>query len=237
MTPYTSLIDLAKMPKGQTDFVQQLSAVCDTLGLDYASYASTNPISGKVHAFTTYPDAWKEHYMGERFHLVDPTLKAASRSIAPVDWQRLRQDPGFQSVFHRARDFNLPESGLTVPVRGPFGDTGLLSVTSDLTTPDWIKLKGQVIQQLQTLAVNLHDTVMHSERLSYLLGRAALSAREVEILQWIAAGKSQQDVGDILSISVRTVEVHIRSSREKLCTLTTAQAVGRAVSLGLITPG
>ncbi|MEL7259593.1 MAG: helix-turn-helix transcriptional regulator, partial [Pseudomonadota bacterium] len=88
-----------------------------------------------------------------------------------------------------------------------------------------------------TFAVNLHDTVMHSERLSYLLGRTALSAREVEILQWIAAGKSQQDVGDILSISVRTVEVHVRSSREKLCTLTTAQAVGRAVSLGLITPG
>ncbi|WP_338551002.1 helix-turn-helix transcriptional regulator [Roseovarius phycicola] len=237
MTPYTSLIDLAKAPKGQVDFVEQLNTVCDTLGLDYASYASTNPISGKVHAFTTYPDTWKEHYMDERFHLVDPTLKAASRSIAPVDWQRLEQDLGFQSVFNRARDFSLPQSGLTVPVRGPFGDTGLLSVTSELSTPDWVKLKSEVIQQLQTLAVNLHDTVMHTEQLSYLLQRTALSTRELEIMQWIAAGKSQQDVGDILSISVRTVEVHLRSSREKLCTLTTAQAVGRAVSLGLIAPG
>lgn len=237
MTPYTSLIDLAQTPKGQKDFVQQLETVCDTLGLDYASYASTNPITGKVHAFTTYPDAWKQHYMDQRFHLVDPTLKAASRSIAPVDWQRLEQDKCFQSVFHRARDFSLPQSGLTVPVRGPCGDTGLLSVTSNLATPDWIKLKTVVIHQLQTLAVNLHDNVMHSERLSHLLRRTALSSRELEILQWIAAGKSQQDVGDILSISVRTVEVHLRSSREKLCTLTTPQAVGRAVSLGLITPG
>jgi DNA-binding CsgD family transcriptional regulator len=44
------------------------------------------------------------------------------------------------------------------------------------------------------------------------------------------------DVGDILSISARTVEVHLRSAREKLCTISTAQAVGRAVSLGIIHP-
>jgi DNA-binding CsgD family transcriptional regulator len=64
----------------------------------------------------------------------------------------------------------------------------------------------------------------------------ALSTREKEILQWIAAGKSQQDVADILSISQRTVEVHLRSGREKLYALTTPQAVGRAIAMGLIYP-
>ena len=237
MTPYTSLVDLANSPGSQTDFVAHLDAICSSLGLDYASYASTNPITGQVHAFTTYPDEWKNHYMSERFHLLDPTLRAAARSIAPVDWQRLNQDRDFQSVFNRAHDFGLPQSGVTIPVRGPFGDTGLLSVTSDLTASDWLGHKSMVIQELQTVAVNLHDTVMNSERLTHLLRRAELSSREREVLQWTAAGKSQQDIGDILSISSRTVEVHLRSSREKLGTLTTAQAVGRAVSLGLITPG
>jgi DNA-binding CsgD family transcriptional regulator len=37
-----------------------------------------------------------------------------------------------------------------------------------------------------------------------------------------------------LSISARTVEVHLRSAREKLGALTTSQAVGRAIRLGLI---
>jgi DNA-binding CsgD family transcriptional regulator len=69
------------------------------------------------------------------------------------------------------------------------------------------------------------------------LRQPKLSSREIEILQWVAAGKSQQDIGDILLISSRTVEVHLRSTREKLCTISTAQAVGRAVSLGLIQPG
>jgi hypothetical protein len=54
--------------------------------------------------------------------------------------------------------------------------------------------------------------------------------------QWVAAGKSQQDVGDILGISTRTVEVHLRSAREKLGALTTVQAVGRAIGLNIIYP-
>lgn len=237
MTPYTSLVDLSQMPSGQQDYVDRLDHICGALGLDFASYASANPVSGKVHAFTTYPNQWKTHYMEEKFHLIDPTLRAASRSIAPVDWNRLSADEDFQLVFNRASDFSLPNCGLTIPVRGPYGDIGLFSVTASMHSSAWKIHKGNVIQSLQSLAVNLHDTVMRSEPLTNALHQPNLSKREVEILQWTAAGKSQQDIGDILSISARTVEVHLRSSREKLCTLTTAQAVGRAVSLGLIVPG
>jgi DNA-binding CsgD family transcriptional regulator len=77
---------------------------------------------------------------------------------------------------------------------------------------------------------------MGSDVLSRALRHPALSTREIEILQWTAAGKSQQDIGDILGISYRTVEVHLRSARSKLFALTTPQAVGRAIGLGLITP-
>ncbi|WP_135505144.1 autoinducer binding domain-containing protein [Roseovarius aestuariivivens] len=230
------LIDLADTPGEEPDFLAQLHGVCNTLGLEYASYASANPISGKIHAFTTYPDAWKDHYMAQSLHLVDPTLRAAARSIAPVDWRRLEHDNSFRDVFGPARDFNLPDTGLTIPVRGPMGDIGLFSVTATVAPDAWRRLTGPIMGQLQTAAVHLHDTVMHSDALTRILRQPHLSTREQEVLQWVAAGKSQQDIGDILSISSRTVEVHLRSAREKLCTLTTAQAVGRAVSLGLIQP-
>ena len=68
------------------------------------------------------------------------------------------------------------------------------------------------------------------------LAHPLLSGREREVLQWVAAGKSQQDVGDILGISTRTVEVHLRSAREKIGALTTVQAVGRAIGLNIIYP-
>ncbi|MFK7940818.1 MAG: autoinducer binding domain-containing protein [Roseovarius sp.] len=231
------LIDLAATPDGRHDFVEYLENICSSNQLDYASYASANPVSGKVAAFTTYPDAWRDHYMQQNLHLTDPTLHTAARSIAPVDWSRLEHNPAFTSIFSQAHDFGLPDTGLTVPVRGPFGETGLFSVTSSVKPSEWKVLKRKIIAELQLNAVYMHDRVMKSDRLTDILRYPALSAREVEILQWVAVGKSQQDIGDILSISPRTVEVHLRSSRDKLNALTTSQAVGRAVGIGLIHPG
>ncbi|WP_366944699.1 LuxR C-terminal-related transcriptional regulator [Planktotalea sp.] len=44
------------------------------------------------------------------------------------------------------------------------------------------------------------------------------------------------DIGVILTISSRTVEVHLRSARSKLSALSTPQAVGRAIGMGFIQP-
>lgn len=231
------LIDLAATPEGRHDFVDYLSRICENLELDYASYASANPVSGKVLAFTTYPDEWKNHYMSQGLHLTDPTLHTAARSIAPVDWSRLERSEAFDTVFSQAHDFGMPDVGMTIPIRGPYGETGLFSVTSSAKGDEWKLLKKKVIADLQLSAVYMHDHVMKSDRLLELLRTPALSSREVEILQWVAVGKSQQDIGDILNISPRTVEVHLRSSREKLSAVTTAQAVGRAVSMGMVHPG
>lgn len=169
-------------------------------------------------------------------HMTDPTLKAASRSIAPVDWSRLERTEAFTNVFSQAHVFKLPDVGLTIPIRGPFGETGLFSVTTSMQVEEWRKLKRRYIAELQLSAVYMHDHVMKSDQLTDVLHHPALSRRELEILQWVACGKTQQDIGDILSISRRTVEVHLRSSREKLNALSTPQAIGRAISMGLILP-
>ncbi|MFP4043969.1 MAG: autoinducer binding domain-containing protein [Rhodosalinus sp.] len=231
-----NVLDLGQLPPNDQPFDKFLVQLCDRLGFDYAAYAGMNPIQGSIHGYVTYPDAWKKHYVARSFQNIDPTLTMAGRSIAPVDWRRLERDTRFDRVFRDAGDFGIADRGMTVPVRGPFGEIGMLSVTRDCTLQEWEMLTREVIGDLQSAAVHLHDTVMRSDVLSRTLRHPALSAREVEILQWTAAGKSQQDVGDILSISSRTVEVHLRSARSKLCALTTAQAVGRAIGLGLITP-
>ena len=83
----------------------------------------------------------------------------------------------------------------------------------------------------------MHDNVMSSDLPMAALNLPVLSTREREILQWVAEGKTQQDIGDILAISHRTVEVHLRSARTKLGALSTPQAIGRAVGLGMIKPG
>lgn len=230
------IIDLASLPDTETRYTKFLDQLCQKYEMDHAAYAGLNPVSNSVHGHVTYDKGWQGHYANNGYHMIDPTLHMSKRSIAPVDWRRLERDQNFQRVFRDADDFGLSDQGITVPVRGPFGEVGLLSVTRDCSVTEWDKLVTHVISDLQSLAVHMHDTVMSSDALSQILLHPNLSSREKEILQWIAAGKSQQDVGDILSISHRTVEVHLRSSREKLYALTTPQAVGRAVGLGLISP-
>ncbi|MEP3333793.1 autoinducer binding domain-containing protein [Sedimentitalea sp.] len=231
-----SVIDLSKLKFPENNFRLFLDTVCETHELDFAAYAGVNPVAQSVHGVVNYPDEWQARYVKKNFQHKDPTLLVASRSIAPVDWQRLRDETSFKTVFHAAHDFGIAEQGVTIPVRGPYGEVGLFSVTRNCSDREWNLLKPKIIGGLQNAAVHLHDTIMQSNAMSRELMRPSLSAREIEILQWIAAGKSQQDVADILSISSRTVEVHLRSSRSKLCALTTPQAVGRAVGLGLIYP-
>lgn len=230
-------IDLTGMPSGQVDCVTLLDEMCESLGFDYGSYATICSVTGDILGYATYPEAWKEHYLKRGFHRIDPTLTESAQCIAPVEWSRFDKNSRFHTVFSEAKAFGITPQGLTIPVRGPYGDYGLLSVTRDCSPSEWAELVRKTTGDLQLAAVRMHDQVLHSTQLHQTLSRPALSTREVEILQWIASGKSQQDVGDILSISHRTVEVHLRSSREKLGALTTAQAIGRAIGFRLIHPG
>ncbi len=233
---FVEIFDLDSVDKTEEGFTSFLHDLCENLELDYATYCAVNTVSDQVIGSTTYDDAWKEHYTSQRFQNIDPTLHLPMRSIAPIDWQRLSEHRDFDRVFEHARDFKIKDQGLSVPIHGPYGEVGLISVTRDCSLGTWEKLRKNVITELQTAAVSLHDTVMQSDTLGYALRRPQLSSRECEVLQWTAAGKSQIDIGVILTISSRTVEVHLRSARSKLSALSTPQAVGRAIGMGFIQP-
>ena len=65
-------------------------------------------------------------------------------------------------------------------------------------------------------------------------GFAALpvTAREREVLTWLAAGKTDREIGDILGMSPRTVQKHLQHIYEKLGVETRTAAVMRALQLG-----
>jgi DNA-binding CsgD family transcriptional regulator len=61
-----------------------------------------------------------------------------------------------------------------------------------------------------------------------------ITERECEILRWIAAGKTNWEIGKILQISEFTVKNHVQSILKKLSANSRAQAVTMAISAGLI---
>ena len=64
----------------------------------------------------------------------------------------------------------------------------------------------------------------------------SLSAREREVLQLLAGGKSMKEVAAVLDISPRTVEFHKYRLMDRLGVKTNAELVQYAVRTGLISP-
>jgi DNA-binding CsgD family transcriptional regulator len=61
--------------------------------------------------------------------------------------------------------------------------------------------------------------------------RYGLTTRECEVLMWVARGKSNRDVGDILGLSPRTVNKHLERIFVKLGVENRAAAAGIAVGV------
>ncbi len=65
-------------------------------------------------------------------------------------------------------------------------------------------------------------------------GRVRVTARESEILGWVAAGKSDWAIGQILNISGKTVNFHVENAKRKLGVGSRVQAVILAMRNGII---
>lgn len=61
-----------------------------------------------------------------------------------------------------------------------------------------------------------------------------LTRREVQCLRWAAAGKTDSEIGIILSLSVSTVRFHLRNAAAKLGATGRAQSIQLAAGLGFV---
>jgi DNA-binding response OmpR family regulator len=64
----------------------------------------------------------------------------------------------------------------------------------------------------------------------------ALNDREVEVLTWVARGKTSIEVARILDLTKRTIDFHIDNARAKLGAATRTEAVLKAATGRLIEP-
>jgi DNA-binding NarL/FixJ family response regulator len=71
-------------------------------------------------------------------------------------------------------------------------------------------------------------------RVAESLPRTTLSAREVDVLQCIAAGMRNKEIAFQLGVSESTVNAHIKHIMEKLHTSDRTQAVTTALRRGII---
>jgi DNA-binding CsgD family transcriptional regulator len=64
--------------------------------------------------------------------------------------------------------------------------------------------------------------------------RIHITPREMEVLHWIAEGKTAAEIGTILTISYITVNQHIRNTKEKFGVYKDTALVAKALRSGII---
>ena len=115
-------------------------------------------------------------------------------------------------------------NGVQIPIFGRAGLEGAISFAGEVVdmSPDF-KL---IIQTVSTLAFR---QIQYKKDLNTIQNSGFLTEREKEVLKWTAIGHKHSDIADILKISTRTVENHLRNIRKRLGAKSTAQAISSAL--------
>lgn len=182
---------------------------------------------------------WEDH----RLALHSPLPRSCRYESEPFwcnsDGFRTAQPNPYLDEIDPARYFTANpryKAAIMVPVHLPFGQISANSFHPN--DPD--------IDDLTDLFAEIGDTLALATR-RFIAGYASamrtkrripsdceLSKREVECLRWAAIGKTDREIGMIISLSHATVRYHVHRAGEKLNSVNRAQTIFKAGQLGYL---
>jgi LuxR family quorum sensing-dependent transcriptional regulator len=181
---------------------------------------------------------WFDRYVEQGFYRHDPMAKHTRETTLPFFWHEIEVSrehrPEARRVMDEASEFGLKD-GFSVPIFGPEGDQSCVTMGGEkLSIPPRARQAIYIIslfahQRARALRRDWAQSPNGEERKGGIL-----SAREREVLKWVALGKTDAEIGDLLHISGETSFAHVRNSCRKLKAATRTQAVVRALFLGEI---
>jgi DNA-binding CsgD family transcriptional regulator len=136
------------------------------------------------------------------------------------------------SVEERLPGLSGRHAGLSIPVQDHAAGPGLVALIGqdfDLARA----LAADAAGALALAAADLHRSVLSSVRPAATTS-AALTSREIECLRLAALGRTVAETGEVLGITSRTVEFHLKNVTEKLGATNKVHAVAISVSHGLV---
>lgn len=201
----------------------------------YALSIIAPSLKSQHYIINGFPREWHERYVSREYFKIDPVIHYAQTSSLPAIWSDAKfHNSQSQEFWEEAGAVGL-RAGMSFAVHGQPGVTGILSLSRDaqlnLPAPEMAALIGRA----QMFASMLHDAVVRID-LPRLLPEQniAMTPRERECLKWSADGKTAWEIGQILSITERTVVFHMNNVIQKLGASNKIQAIVRAVSLKLV---
>lgn len=222
----------AKAPS-MTDLRALIEAAVEELG--FRNFAIVHHVcfgrpAGEHVRLTNYPLEWVG-YVREQAKLADPVVRAAERMSSGFKWDQLgsllNMTPAEADYMSAAARHGIV-NGYTVPNHVPgetFGSCNFVAGT-DRPFPD---ASVSAAQALGSFAFEAARKLVKQRPGEIYLQPAPLSDRQRECLLFVARGKSDSVIADLLAIRPRTVNEHIEAAKRRYSVATRSQLLVRAL--------
>ena len=222
------------------NFTEIIHDVRDRMDLDHVGYAAYLPNEDKAFAYSTYPNEWVREFGEKQYHAISPTIAMAREMVSPLDWATLRGNPLYEQLRQDSARYDMPVNGITIPVRGPSQDLGLMALSKHCTDAEWSRIIATSTGEFMLIAAQFHDSFMrHSFNKDTALDDhpPALNDLEKGVLSSLSEGQDIADIATSNGLSVRSCKAALYLVRLKLSAITDEHAVLRARALGLLPSG
>ena len=188
-----------------------------------------SPPPSVIHS---YPRDWIEYYTEQNYSENDPVRLMGLASRRAFLWDDMIANQNLSkaqmSIMNQGQDAGLVD-GVGMAFHGPLGEAfgvGLASSTANAES-------GDHLTEIEVISTQFH--VLYTAKFDQTpLPSVCLTPRELEVLKWVATGKSNWAIGEILNISEHGVDFHIRNILRKLDTDSRLTAVVKALHNGLL---
>ncbi len=204
-------------------------------GLEYgiACFLPDDKSISETTFANAYPEGWLSNYVAKGYQDFDPIIRLNHDVSSAFTWSLSDWDgmlSGRQLAWRSDNvDFGI-HAGLNIPDRSD-NHLKVLSLCGRPGTLAPDEKRALHYAGLEALH-RMHQLGLKPDYDVFPL----LSPRERECLQWMAAGKSDWEIGQILSISEKTVSTHMDRLKHKLGVGTRAQVLVSALRNGAISP-
>jgi LuxR family quorum sensing-dependent transcriptional regulator len=234
-------IDEVRRLSNTDDIMAAMGTVLGGFGFKYYCFnflPNSTQSFEKVLLANRLPTEWLALYQEEGFVHADPSIRHCKTVDRPYRWFKEapydpEREPRALEVVQRARDFGLSD-GFVIPIPS--------NRSFDVNSVGHVWMGGGTLDLPERDLPALHLMALYAfDRVLQLHGpcpkqETNLTPREREVLTWVALGKSDSDIGEILKISKRTVTEHVVHARRKLGAVNRTQAVMIAVRDRIIQP-
>lgn len=177
-----------------------------------------------------FPEEFQLNYIQGNYLLHDPVIIRAYASQDAFTWPEVIETANRRGrrILDESRDFAL-NTGLTVPVHVDDRTPGIVSFAGesmDLSTDD--------ISALEIVGAHGYTRLLDIFEDARNDNSTRLTPREVDVLHYVACGKTDQEISNILGLGIYSVKDHLANARRKLRAANRAHCVMVAIRDGHI---